>query len=110
MAEIFPYLEAVERESVKPQDRLWSLWVRAYTLNALGRVEGRDAAIEQLVQLAGTTATAESDPAVAFPDGLTVTVKAAVDLLECCCNLTDDLLRTFIATGKCSLDVAKDDL
>ena len=83
-AEALILIDALEREPLPRADRLWALWARAFALGALGRKEGRDETIEQLI---GRAAEAEHTgqpgaPAIAFPDGLTIALDAAVAVLR----------------------------
>lgn len=56
-------------------DRLWSLWARAFILNRLGQIEARDQAVEQLL-------AAAKDELIRFPDGLAISPAAAERLLK----------------------------
>ncbi|NNE91518.1 MAG: PQQ-binding-like beta-propeller repeat protein, partial [Verrucomicrobiales bacterium] len=85
LAEVLPLLESVHRES-SDRDRLWSLWARAYVLNSLGRVPERDAAIEELTATAfrsrdETEPNGAGETKIVFPDGLAISLSAAMDLL-----------------------------
>lgn len=86
LAEVLPLLESVQREATD-SDRLWGLWARAFVLNALDRVDARDAAIEELTAAAyegnanAARAAADAETQIVFPDGLAISLPAAMDLL-----------------------------
>ncbi len=82
LAEALTLLDAVDREAREASDRLWSLWARAYALNGLGRIDARDAVIRELTAVAGEGGAGVEQIAISFPDGLTISLKAAVDLLR----------------------------
>ena len=82
LAAALPLLDSVDREAQQANDRLWSLWARAYVLNGLGRAESRDEVIRELTALAGRDGGAVEEITIAFPDGLAISLKAAVDLLR----------------------------
>jgi len=80
IAEMSELLDAVERESLSGDDRLWVLWARAYLLNRTGQSDGRDDVLKELEDV-----LAESDeatPQIVFPDGLATTMTAARAMLS----------------------------
>lgn len=73
-------LDAVERESLSGDDRLWVLWTRAYLLNRSGQKQGRDAVLEELQDaLVGRD---PATPQIVFPDGLATSMTAARAMLS----------------------------
>ncbi|MCB1229097.1 MAG: PQQ-binding-like beta-propeller repeat protein [Verrucomicrobiae bacterium] len=81
-AESLPLLDSVEREAHSSNDRLWSLWARAYVLNGLRRTDARDSVIQEFTALAGREGGSVEEISISFPDGLAISLKAAVDLLH----------------------------
>ncbi len=80
IADMSELLDAVERESLSGDDRLWVLWARAYLLNRTGQGEGRNAVLGELEDaLADSDAT---EPQIVFPDGLATTMTAARAMLS----------------------------
>ncbi|MFT5465436.1 MAG: thioredoxin-like negative regulator of GroEL [Verrucomicrobiales bacterium] len=67
-------LNSLDR-NVGGEDRLWSLWARAFILNRLGQTEARDQAVQQLLSSA-------KEPMIQFPDGLAISLGAAERLLK----------------------------
>lgn len=82
LAEVPALLDTVDREAPGPGDRLWSLWARAYILNAQGQTAARDAVIQELTALAARDGRPVEELAIAFPDGLTISLIAATELLR----------------------------
>ena len=80
IAEMSELLDAVERESLSGDDRLWVLWARAYLLNRNGQHDGRDAVLEELAD--ALAASDEATPQIVFPDGLATTMSAARAMLS----------------------------
>ena len=81
-ADALPLLDSVDREALDTPDRLWSLWARAYALNGLNRTDARDEVIQQLALAASKTGEAIEEVRIAFPDGLSISLDAAVGLLR----------------------------
>ena len=75
----------LDREVEGRRERLWTTWTRAYLLNRLGRKTARDAVVEELDRMARelTDGGGEEDGLfVAFPDGLSVAMDRARELLR----------------------------
>ncbi|MEM7011880.1 MAG: PQQ-binding-like beta-propeller repeat protein [Verrucomicrobiota bacterium] len=68
-------LDSLERHLGADNDRLWSLWARAYILNRLGQLEARDEVVSQLITLSG-------EELIRFPDGLAISPAAAERILK----------------------------
>ena len=105
LSEALVLLDSVGRIVRAPDEFLWVAWTRAYVLNVLGRTGPRDEALAELERVAGLLSrpggdeadpatanpfpeTDEDDPpepvpvAVAFPDGLSVSLERARELLK----------------------------
>lgn len=82
LAEVPALLDTVDREAPGTGDRLWSLWARAYVLNARGLTAARDAVIQELTALAARDGRPVEDLAIAFPDGLSISLIAATERLR----------------------------
>ena len=87
LGEALMMLDSVDRDAGRARDRAWSLWTRAFVLNRLERAAARDEVIKEL----GIFLKKESDfegekkegqSMIAFPDGLAVSMEAAVELLR----------------------------
>lgn len=71
-------LDSLDRNLGFDQDRLWSLWARAFVLNQLGQLEARDGIVQQLLALASRS----KDKLIQFPDGLAISPAAAERVLK----------------------------
>jgi len=105
LSEALVLLDSVGRIVREPDGFLWVAWTRAYVLNVLGRTGPRDEALAELERVAGLLSRPgdddEADPAtakhlpethedpppkplpviLAFPDGLSVSLERARELL-----------------------------
>ncbi len=77
VAEVTTLLDQLDRQLAFDDDRLWSLWARAFAFNQLGQIPARDEAIRTML---GRARNAKLD-AIAFPDGLAIGLNAAERLL-----------------------------
>ncbi|NOX99146.1 MAG: PQQ-binding-like beta-propeller repeat protein, partial [Verrucomicrobia bacterium] len=87
LSAVLVMLDSVDRDAGQTRDRGWSIWARAYALNQLERVAARDEVIKDLrLFLNERSETVEKgdddNTMIAFPDGLAVSIDAAVDLLK----------------------------
>lgn len=91
LGEIFSLLDAIERSGRLPAEQLWVIWTRAHILSQQGRTRALEEALAQLEQAAeglkvdgeaGEDAKSKPEVMIYFPDGLAVSVDAALQILR----------------------------